>query len=148
MPRAATALFAGLLACMGTPAAAQGYRAVAENAAILYDAPSVKAKKLYVVNRGYPLEIAVAIEGWTKVRDAAGEFTWIESRLLTERRTVMIRPAAAPIRQSADDAAPVVFQARQNVILDLLEPGPTGWVRVRHQDGQTGFLRTAQAWGA
>jgi hypothetical protein len=33
------------------------------------------------------------------------------------------------------------------VILDLVEAGATGWVRVRHRDGTTGFARIGQLWG-
>ena len=54
------------------PAAALDFRAVADPVAILYDAPSAKSGKLYVVNKGYPLEVVVTVEGWVKVRDANG----------------------------------------------------------------------------
>lgn len=133
---------------MVAPAAALEFRSVAENAAVLYDAPSAKAKKLYIVNHGYPVEIVVMVEGWVKVRDVTGDFTWIESKLLSDRRTVMIKVPQAQVRQSADDNAPVVFQAQQYVILDLLEVAAGGWLRVRHRDGQTGFVKVSQIWGA
>ena len=42
----------------------------AEAATVLYDAPSAKSRPLFVVNRGYPVEIIVTVEGWTKVRDS------------------------------------------------------------------------------
>ena len=137
-----------IAAGMIAPAAALEFRSVAENAAVLYDAPSAKAKKLYIVSSGYPVEIVVMVEGWAKVRDANGDLTWIESKLLTDRRTVMIRVPQAQVRQSADDNAPVVFQAQQHVILDLLEVASAGWLRVRHRDGQTGFIKASQIWGA
>ena len=137
-----------IAAGMIAPAAALEFRSVAENAAVLYDAPSAKAKKLYIVSSGYPVEIVVMVEGWAKVRDANGDLTWIESKLLTDRRTVMIRVPQAQVRQSADDNAPVVFQAQQHVILDLLEVASAGWLRVRHRDGQTGFIKVSQIWGA
>jgi SH3-like domain-containing protein len=126
--------------------AAAEFRSVAENAAVLYDAPSIKAKKLYVVSHGYPVELVVTVEGWSKVRDANGELTWIESRRLAEKRTVLVKAPLAQVRESADDKAPVVFQAQQDVVLELIEVAG-GWLRVRHRDGQAGFLRTAQAWG-
>ena len=128
-------------------AGAADFRSVAENAAVLYDAPSAKAKKLYVVNLGYPVEVVVVVEGWSKVRDASGEMTWIESRQLSEKRTVMVRMPIAQVREAADDTAPVAFQAQQNVLLELLEVTGAGWLRVRHRDGQTGFVRVAQVWG-
>lgn len=137
-----------IAAGMIAPVAALEFRSVAENAAVLYDAPSAKAKKLYIVSSGYPVEIVVMVEGWAKVRDANGDLTWIESKLLTDRRTVMIRVPQAQVRQSADDNAPVVFQAQQHVILDLLEVASAGWLRVRHRDGQTGFIKVSQIWGA
>ena len=139
-----------LLFCAALLAPAAGaaeFRSVAENAAILYDAPSAKAKKLYVVGQGYPLEVVVVVEGWSKVRDANGDLTWIESRLLTDRRTVVVKTPLAQVRETADDGAPVVFQAQQNVLLELVEVAG-GWLRVRHRDGQAGFVRAAQVWGA
>jgi SH3-like domain-containing protein len=138
-------LVAAAVGCAGAAAAAE-FRSVAENAAVLYDAPSVKAKKLYVVSHGYPVELVVTVEGWSKVRDANGELTWIESRRLAEKRTVLVKAPLAQVRESADDKAPVVFQAQQDVVLELIEVAG-GWLRVRHRDGQAGFLRTAQAWG-
>jgi SH3-like domain-containing protein len=128
--------------------AAADFRSVAENAAVLYDAPSAKAKKLYVVNHGYPVEVVVVVEGWSKVRDASGEMTWIESKLLSDKRTVMVRMPLAQVREAADDTAPVAFQAQQNVLLELLEVTSGGWLRVRHRDGQSGYVRVAQVWGA
>lgn len=138
-----------LLAAGGiAPAAALEFKSVSENAAVLYDAPSAKANKLYIVNNGYPVEVVVAVEGWVKVRDINGDLTWIESKNLTDRRTVMVKVPLAQVRQSADDNAPVVFQAQQNVILDLVEATGGGWLRVKHRDGQTGFVKASQVWGA
>jgi SH3-like domain-containing protein len=129
------------------PCAAADFRSVSENAAVLYDAPSAKAKKLYVVSHGYPLEIVVVVEGWSKVRDASGDLMWIESRHLADRRTVLVKVPLAQVRDAADDSAPVAFQAEQHVVLELLEV-TGGWLRVRHRDGQAGYVRVAQVWGA
>jgi SH3-like domain-containing protein len=138
-----------LLAAGGiVPAAALEFRSVSENAAVLYDAPSAKANKLYIVNNGYPVEVVVTVEGWVKVRDINGDLTWIENKNLTDRRTVMVKVPLAQVRQSADDNAPVVFQAQQNVILDLVEATGGRWLRVKHRDGQTGFVKASQVWGA
>jgi SH3-like domain-containing protein len=131
-----------------TPAWAGEFRSITENAAVLYDAPSAKAKKLYVVNHGYPLEVVVVIENWVKVRDASGELTWIESKFLTDKRTVMVKVPLAQIHQSTDNSAPIVFQAQQNVILEVLDVANGGWLRVKHRDGQTGFVKVMQVWGA
>jgi len=127
---------------------AADFRSVAENAAVLYDAPSAKAKKLYVVSQGYPIEVVVVVEGWSKVRDANGELTWIESKQLSDKRTLLVKTPLAQVREAADDRAPVVFEAQQNVLLELQEVASGGWLRVRHRDGQSGFVKIAQVWGA
>ena len=143
--RAAAAIVA-VVGIAGICSAAE-FRSVSENAAVLYDAPSAKAKKLYVVSHGYPLEIVVLVEGWSKVRDASGELMWIESKHLADRRTVLVKTPLAQVRNAADDNAPVVFQAQQDVLLELLEVAG-GWLRVRHRDGQAGYVRLTQVWGA
>ena len=129
------------------PAGAAEFRSVAENAAVLYDAPSVKAKKLYVIGRNYPVEVVVVVENWTKIRDAGGVLTWIESKSLSEHRTLMVKVPLADIRQAAADNAPVAFQAEQSVLLDLVDLTGTGWARVSHRDGQSGYIKLTQVWG-
>lgn len=136
---------------MGTAAAPVGameFRSIAGTAAVLYDAPSAKSRKVYVVNQGYPLEVVVVVEGWVKVRDANGELTWVDSKALSDKRTVMVKVPVALVRQNADDASPVVFQAQQDVILELESVAAGGWLRVKHRDGQSGFIKAADVWGA
>jgi SH3-like domain-containing protein len=130
------------------PATAADFRSIGDAAAVLYDAPSLKAKKTHVIGRGYPVEIVVTVEGWIKVRDAGGEFAWVEAKSLSERRTLMVKVKLADIRQAAADNAPLSFQAEQNVLLELVELTGGGWARVTHRDGQGGYIRINQVWGA
>jgi SH3-like domain-containing protein len=80
------------------------------------------------------------------VRDANGALAWIESRQLTDKRTVMVKVPSAPIRQKPEDNAPVSFQAQQNVVLELLEVSGA-WVYVRHREAGTGYVKAQQVWG-
>jgi SH3-like domain-containing protein len=140
----ATALSLALAPCA---ALALDFRAVATDAAVLYDGPSARTSKLFVVNKGYPLEVVVTVEGWVKVRDAAGAFSWIEAKQLTDNRTVMVRVPVAQVRAKPDDAAPIAFEAQHNVVLELVSVSG-GWVQVRHRDGGAGYVRAQQVWGA
>lgn len=141
--------YAAALLLVIAPGAARAadFRSVAENAAVLYDAPSAKAKKLFVIGRNTPVEVIVVVEGWIKIRDAGGGLAWIESKALSERRTLMVKTPLADVRQAADDAAPLVFQAEHSVLLDLVELTGTGWARVTHRDGQSGYVKLSQVWG-
>lgn len=131
------------------PAVAQkslDYRSAAE-VAVLYDAPTLRGKKLFVVPRGMPFEVVVSIEGWLKVRDRAGDMAWIERKSVSEARSV-VATAPATLRERADDAAPAVLLVAPDVLLELVEaPGGGAWARVRHRDGATGFVRANLLWG-
>jgi SH3-like domain-containing protein len=136
------------LLLLAAPVAGAGeFRSIAENATPMYDAPSVKANKLFVASRFYPVEVIVQVDNWTKVRDVAGELAWVEKRNLSETRTAVVTAALADVREKAEDAAPLVFQARRGVALEIVELGAGPWVKVQHRDGQTGFVRANQVWG-
>lgn len=140
--------FAALaLAALALPAAALEFRSVSVPAAILYDSPSQAGKKLYLIRAQTPVEAVVRLEGWVKVRDAEGTLAWIESRHLSERRTLVVTAASAEIRQSDQPTAPVVAELAKWVAVDYLEAGGPGWIKVRHRDGAQGYIRTTQVWG-
>jgi SH3-like domain-containing protein len=128
-------------------ALAADFRSIAEPAVVMYDAPSLRAKKLFVVSQFYPVEVMVSIDNWAKVRDASGELAWVEKKALSEKRTVLVRASLADVRQGADEKSPLAFQVREGVALELAEVGASGWIKVRHRDGQTGFIRNNQVWG-
>jgi SH3-like domain-containing protein len=132
---------------VATSAAAGEFRSVAENGTLMYDAPSVRAKKLFVVSRYYPVEIVINIDAWVKVRDQAGDLTWVEKKALSDKRTVVVTSAFADVRQSPSDQAAVVFQAQQGVALDITDVQAGGWLKVRHADGQVGYIKIGQVWG-
>jgi len=141
----AFAALAGLIA-VSAQALALDFRSVAEPGGVLYDAPSIKAQKLFVLSRDYPVEVVVKVEGWSKVRDDTGGFAWIENRQLSARRTVMVRSSSAEVRQSPSDAAALAFTAEKGVLFEFLGIS-AGWVKVRHADGETGFVKVSQLWG-
>jgi SH3-like domain-containing protein len=131
---------------VGAPALALDFRSVAPPAAVLYDAPSLKARKLFVLNQGYPVEVVVTLDAWLKVRDASGELAWIEAKNLSAQRVVMVKVARAEVRRAPDENAPVAFVVEQDVLLDVVETADN-WAQVRHRDGATGYIRITQIWG-
>ena len=137
------AMFAG-----GFPMAASAieYRSV-DAPTVLYDAPSQKGKALFVIRRFTPVELVVNLEGWSKVRDAEGGLAWIEKKYLVDRRTLQVSAERAQIRREADDSAPLVFEAEKGVALEFVELAAAGSAKVRHRDGQSGFVRANQIWG-
>lgn len=139
--------FIFLFVFVAASASAADFRSVQESAAVLYDAPSRAATPLFVVQRSYPLEVIVTLESWIKVRDAAGTLTWIERKALSEKRTVLVTAPVAEVRARPEESGAPLFSVAQNVVLELVEPGPGGWLRVRYADGTVGFIRASAVWG-
>ena len=148
-------LVAGVaLALVAGGGIAADFLSTSEPATVMYDAPSAKSRPLFVLGRDTPLEVIVPVEGWTKVRDVGGTIGWVDRRSLSDRRSLVVRVPVADVRMNPEDVAPLVFRAEHGVLLELAEPaaGATstavpGWVKVRHRDGQTGFVRIAQVFG-
>lgn len=145
MKRLAAAL---LLALAAGAASGAEYRALGEKPAILYDAPSTRADKLFAVTRYYPFEVLVKLDQWTKVRDVNGEVGWVENAALGERAMAVVTVPLADVRAAPDPQSPLVFEAYKQVLLEIVEPAANGWVKVRHRDGQEGYIRTSHVWGA
>ncbi|MDD5177402.1 MAG: SH3 domain-containing protein [Sterolibacterium sp.] len=136
-----------ILALTALPASAIDYFSLAD-AAVMYDAPSLKATPLFAIARHTPVEVVVTLEGWCKVRDAAGSMAWVEKRQVSEKRTVLVTAHRAQVRSQPEPNAAIVFEAEKDVVLELVEPLPVaGWAKIRHRSGQGGFIRVNQVWG-
>jgi SH3 domain protein len=128
-------------------ARAVDFVSVSEESAILYDAPSIKAKKLFVVNRFMPFEQIVTLANWVKVRDRSGGLYWIEKSNLTNKRYVYALEPLMDVYKEPDTKTQRAFQVRQQVALEFVESTGTGWIKVRHQDGNMGYVRSIEVWG-
>lgn len=138
-------LIASLLAAGATQAVE--FMSVSSAHAILYDAPSAHAKKLFVVNRYMPFETVVSLDTWVKVRDRSGALYWVEKSDMSFKRYVYAVAPIVDIRRAADYSSPSVLQVRQQVALEVLENTGTGWLKVRHQDGVLGYVQHSDVWG-
>lgn len=138
-----------VLACAAFAEAAAGaeFRSIGDRPAVLYDAPSQKANKLYILGRSNPVEVLVKLEKWSKVRDSSGDVAWIETPFLSEKRLLVVASQSGEVRTQPNPAATVVFEVQKQVMLEPTGPASDGWIPVRHRDGQQGFIKISQVWG-
>lgn len=139
-------LTALLLFGVSNAAFAFDFVSVAEPA-ILYDANSLKAKKLFVATRYLPLEQVVVLDNWVKVRDNSGKLFWIEKRQLSSKRYVMVIVPVTTVYRNPDENTDLAFKATQQLGLEWLGNTGSGWVKVRHADGNMGYLKAGDVWG-
>lgn len=134
-----------LLAAAGSHAA--DFKTVGAAPAILYDAPATKSGKLFIAPRGMPLEVVLTYGDWVKVRDVSGDLAWTPLKGLSNRHNVVARAAGVKVRAAADEAASLVFIADKGLLLEVSEAPGTGWLKVRHKDGSSGYVKSADVWG-
>jgi SH3-like domain-containing protein len=146
--RLLTSAFLLASAAVSSSAHALDYKTVGAAPAIMYDAPSEKGRRVFVAPRGMPVEVVLTYGDWSKVRDAAGSLSWVQSKMLAAKHNVMVTAANAKIHAAAQDASPVVFSADKNVLLEVVEPAASGWLKVKHRDGQSGYVKITEVWGS
>ena len=95
-----------------------------------------------------PVEVIAVLQGWVKVRDMEGDIAWVLRDDLSERRTV-VASTTVPLYQEPNADAPQWFEAARGVVFELEDdkPDDAGFVRVRHADGQSGYVELGQVWG-
>lgn len=136
-----------LLVLMPSMASALDFRSIAVTKAVLFDAPSSQAKKLFVIWQDYPVEVIVNLGEWVKVRDNQGGLTWVEAKNLSPKRTVIVLNGPVELRAAADGSSEILSRLEKDVVLDLVESAPGGWAKVKHRDGLVGYVPAAAVWG-
>ncbi len=123
------------------------FRSISSVKAVLYDAPSQEATKLYILHNAYPVEVVVTLAEWTKIRDQLGALSWVENKALSSKRTVLVI-AKTELKSAEDPASVLLATVEKDVVLELVSPNiKNGWVKVKHRDGVTGFLQVVNVWG-
>lgn len=123
------------------------FRSVGATPIIMYDAPSARGMKVYIAPAGMPLEIILTSGAWCRVRDMQGDLSWVEAKDLVSRRNLIVKVSTARIRLTAEESSNMVFSADKFVLLEMIEPVAGMWVKVKHRDGQTGYVSTSDVWG-
>lgn len=143
-------LFTALsLVLMPWVASALEFKSVSVPKAVFYDAPSSSAKKILLLNQYCPVEVIVNLGDWLKVRDAQGGISWVETKQLSNKRTVVVSSPRAEIRQAADATSNLLATLEKDVLLEVVDAKLNhGWIKVKHRDGITGYIQISLIWGA
>ncbi|XLM21517.1 SH3 domain-containing protein [Chromobacterium piscinae] len=134
-------------ALAASSAQALEFRSVKETGVALYEAPTLTAKKLFVVSRYYPVEVLQSQKEWARVRDATGGIAWIPSAALSKQRWLLVVSAQAGVRDKAGEDGKLLFTVPKDGVVEMQEAPQAGWVKVRHRDGSVGYARITDLWG-
>jgi SH3-like domain-containing protein len=129
-----------------TSASALDFKSLNDNA-IVYDGGSTKATPQFILLKGTPVEIILTVDKWAKIREQSGGMGWVEQTLVGDTRQVIVTATLTQIRAQPNENAPVVFSAEKNVLLEVQEKPTGAWLKVKHQDGQSGYISIKSIWG-
>lgn len=134
--------------CFISQSAYAEFRSVSISKTILYEAPSATTKRVYLVSEGYPLEVIVNLGDWLKVRDPYGTLSWVESKNLQSKRTVIVKVDKANIFKEPELKSALLANIEKDVVIELSDPLITsGWIKVRYQQDLDGYIQASQVWG-
>ena len=134
--------------CFISQSAYAEFRSVSVSKTILYEAPSATTKRIYLVSEGYPLEVIVNLGVWLKVRDPYGTLSWVESKNLQSKRTVIVKVDKANIFKEPELQSALLANIEKDVVIELSDPLITsGWIKVRYQQDLDGYIQASQVWG-
>jgi len=134
--------------CFISQSAYAEFRSVSVSKTILYEAPSATTKRVYLVSEGYPLEVIVNLGDWLKVRDPYGTLSWVESKNLQSKRTVIVKVDKANIFKEPELKSALLANIEKDVVIELSDPLITsGWIKVHYQQDLDGYIQASQVWG-
>ncbi len=110
--------------------------------------PGKKYQVLWELDLGMPLRIVETRGNWYKVSDFEGDVGWVYKTMVTRTPHLVVRKGVGrvTIYSKPASSAKIVGQAESGVVFRTLDR-KTGWAKVRHQSGLTGWIQRDLLWG-
>lgn len=146
--RRAPALFLALLMLLMTASLAHAREMVsaARDGVMLRSGASARAKALWSVDQGYPLEVLGRKGAWLRVRDFENDRGWVLSSRTSRRAHMVSKTAALSVRAAPAPRARIVARAGYGDVLRTLDRRGD-WVKVRTARGAVGWVSRRLVWG-
>jgi SH3-like domain-containing protein len=147
------ALVALSILAAAAPAAAQErqppyWASISSGQAMMRTGPARTFPGIWLYQRrDLPVRVVQRHEHWRLIEDPDGERGWMLARLLSDRRTAIVRPGGPrPIRARPDADGQVRYLAEAGVV-GRIDRCRDGWCRFAVGKRQ-GYIRKADIWGA
>lgn len=101
---------------------------------------------LWELGSGYPLQVLQTKGQWVKVSDFEQDKGWVYKKLLASTAHFIVKKPKINMRRGPGRKYPIVGQAMYGVVFKTLEKRKD-WVKVRHENGLTGWVSRSLVWG-
>lgn len=101
---------------------------------------------IWVLARGYPLEVLGRQGNWLKVRDFENDVGWVYRTLTGRKPHMVVKAKVANIRSAPTTRSRIVGKAEYGEVLRTVERR-SGWTKVRNETGLVGWVSRKLLWG-
>lgn len=108
--------------------------------------PGTRHEVVWILGRGYPLEVLARKGQWLQVRDFEGDEGWVHRSLAGRRPHVVVRAKVANLRSAPGTRSRIVGKAGYGEVLRTLARRGD-WIRVRSEGGVVGWVARRLTWG-
>ena len=146
---ATSALIAlGALTTSLLPAVAQAQEFVSINgkSANVREKPSTRSATQWELSRGYPLQVTKRQGQWLRVKDHEATLGWVHAPLTGKTPHMVVTARSANLRSGPGQKHGRVGRLEQHELLRTLKK-QGGWVQVRRDNGQSGWVAQNLVWG-
>ena len=119
---------------------------VAGEVANVRSGPGTDHEILWSVGKYYPVDVIKKSGSWYQISDFEGDIGWIHESLLKDTPAVVVKDSLVNVRQGPGTNFKVLFQAEKGVSLKCLEEKKE-WLKVKHADGEEGWIYKGLVWG-
>ena len=117
----------------------------------LRQGPSTNHPVIWELGKGFPLKVIGSKGNWLKVSDFENDVGWIYKDLVSRKPHLVVKTGKntkkrVNIRSGPGTKYKVVGKAEYGVVFETLKRGQ-GWVKVRHENGLTGWIKRSLLWG-
>lgn len=108
--------------------------------------PSTKYQIIWELGKGYPLMVIGKKGKWLKVKDFENDKGWIYAPLTSRAPHLIVKKSKINIRKGPGKKYKIVGKASYGTVFRTLKRGK-GWVKVKHENGLTGWVYRKLLWG-
>lgn len=112
----------------------------------LRSGPGTNFSITWELGRGFPLEVVSTKGNWVKVRDFENDTGWVHKEFLGSEAHLIVKKKRVNIRSGPGTRFKLVGKANYGVVFQTVER-KKGWVKVRHENGLTGWVLRSLLWG-
>jgi SH3-like domain-containing protein len=126
-------------------ASAAEYVSVKKDGVNIRSGPDTKQEVLWEVFKNFPLKVLQRKGKWAQVVDFEGDKGWIYSPLLSKKKTLIVKVNMANMRVGAGKDYEIMASVKYGVVFTPLEK-EAEWVKVKHEDGTSGWIYEKILW--